>query len=74
MNGNFALQAGLHVKDAIFAEEVGGFGAATFANPIVVNAGNEDDPAVLALVRILNTAEVRDFINGKYEGAVVPVF
>jgi len=74
MNGNYALQAGLHVKDAILAEEVGGFGATTFANPIVVNAGNENDPAILALIKILNTAEVRNFINDKYEGAVVPVF
>jgi len=74
MNGNFALQAGLHVKDAIFAEYVGGFGANTFANPIVVNSGNENNPGILALIRVLNTDEVRNFINEKYEGAVVPVF
>jgi len=40
----------------------------------VVNAGNENNPAILALIKILNTAEVRNFINDKYDGAVVPVF
>jgi len=74
MNGNYALQAGLHVRDAIFAEDVGGFGANTFANPIVVKAGNENNPGILALIEVLNTAELRNFINDKYEGAVVPVF
>jgi len=74
MNGNYALQAGLHIRDAVFAEYVGGFGAETFANPIVVKAGNENDPGILALIRVLNTAGLRDFINDKYDGAVVPVF
>jgi len=74
MNGNYALQAGFHVRDAIFAEDVGGFGANTFANPIVVKAGNENNPGILALIRVLDTAELRNFINEKYEGAVIPVF
>jgi len=75
INGNYALQAGLHIGvDAVAVEDKESIGAVTFANPIVVKAGNENDAAVLALIRVLKSSEVRDFINEKYDGGVVPVF
>ena len=75
INGNFALQAGFNVgMDAVAVEDKESIGAVTYANPIVVKAGNESDPGVLALIEALKSDDVRDFINGKYEGAVVPVF
>ena len=75
INGNFALQAGLEMEtDSVAAEDKDSDSATTYANPIVVKAGNENKPGILALVKILNTSEVRDFINNKYEGRVVPVF
>jgi len=75
INGNYALQAGLHIgTDAVAVEDKESIGAVTFANPIVVKAGNENDPGVQALVSVLNTSDVRNFINGKYDGGVVPVF
>jgi len=75
INGNFALQAGLSMEtDSVAAEAKDSDSAITYANPIVVKAGNEKDPGILALIKVLNSSEVRDFINNKYEGRVVPVF
>jgi len=75
INGNYAIQAGLHIsRDAVAVEDKESIGAVTFANPIVVKAGNENDPRIIALINALNSAEVRDFINSKYDGGVVPVF
>lgn len=75
INGNFALQAGLNVgKDAVAVEDKESIGAVTFANPIVVKEGNENNPGVLALINALDSDDVRNFINEKYEGGVVPVF
>jgi len=75
INGNFALQAGLHLDtDAVAVEDKESIGAVTYANPIVVKAGHENDPGILALIKALDSDDVRDFINNKYQGAVVPVF
>jgi D-methionine transport system substrate-binding protein len=46
----------------------------TYANPIVVKAGHQTDPGILALINALNSDDVRNFINDRYDGAVVPVF
>jgi D-methionine transport system substrate-binding protein len=75
INGNYALQAGLHIgTDAVAVEDKESIGAVTFANPIVVKAGNENDPGILALIDALHSSDVREFINEKYDGGVVPVF
>ena len=75
INGNFALQSGLSLDtDAVAVESKDSDSATMYANPIVVKEGNEKDPGILALIKVLNTSEVRDFINNKYEGRVVPVF
>ena len=34
--------------------------------------GNEDDKGIKALVEALHSDEVKDFINDKYDGAVIP--
>jgi len=75
INGNFALQAGLEMgRDSVAAEDKDSISAQTYANYIVVKAGNENDERVQTLVRVLNSNEVRNFINEKYQGRVVPVF
>ena len=75
INGNFALQAGLQIDvDAVAVEDKDSLSATTYANPIVVKAGNENNPGIVALINALNSSDVRDFINNKYEGCVVPVF
>jgi D-methionine transport system substrate-binding protein len=75
INGNYALQAKLSIlTDTVAAEAKDSLSAMTYANPIVVKAGNENAPGILALIKVLNTDEVRNLINEKYEGFVVPVF
>ena len=74
INGNYAIQGGLKVADALASESVESESAQTYANVLVVKEGNENNPAILALVDALKTEEVRKFIEDTYEGAVVPMF
>ena len=74
INGNYAIQGGLKVADALASESVESESAQTYANVLVVKEGNENNPAILALVDALKTEEVRKFIEDTYEGAVVTMF
>lgn len=75
INGNYALQAGLNAgTDALAVEDASGDGAQTYANIICVKEGNENNPAIQALVEALTTPEMGEWISATYEGAVVPIF
>jgi len=75
INGNYALEAGFSsAKDALALEDASSEAAKTFANIIVVKEGHEKDPAVLALVKALQSDAVRDYINNTFNGNVLPVF
>ena len=74
INGNYALGAGLDITKVLASEDSSSKAARTYANVIVVKAGNEKDPAVLALVKALTSAETKKFIESEYKGVVVPVF
>ena len=75
INGNFALAAGLNASaDALAIEDASGDAAQTYANLLGVKAGRENDPAIQALVKALQSDAVRDYINATYSGAVVPIF
>ena len=71
INSNYALGAGLNpVEDALVIEAVD----SPYVNILVVREGNENNEAVQALVKALQSDTVRDFINSTYDGAVVPAF
>lgn len=73
LNGNYALEAGYVVsKDAIAYEQSDSEAAKTYVNIIVVKEGNEENEGVKALVDVLKSDEIKEFINNKYEGAVIP--
>ena len=75
INGNYALQAGFSsAADAIALEDPDSEAAKTFANIIVVKEGSENDPAVQALVKALQSDAVRDYINNTYNNNVLPSF
>lgn len=75
INGNVALQAGLNVaKDALATEDKESVAAQTYANILAVKAGNEENEGVKALVEALQSDVVKQFIEEKYEGSVVPTF
>lgn len=73
LNGNYALQAGFSVaKDALAYEKSDSEAAKTYVNVIAVKEGNEDSEKIQALVDVLKSDEIKDFINEKYDGAVIP--
>lgn len=74
VNGNFAIASGLKVADALATEAADSVAAKTYANIVVVREGDENSEKTQALVKALTTAEIKKFIENKYQGAVVPIF
>ncbi len=74
INGNYALDAGLKVSDALAAEKAESEAAQTYANILVVREGNENEVKVQALSKVLTSDAIRDYINNTYNGSVVPIF
>lgn len=73
LNGNYAMEAGLNVaKDALAYESSDSEAAETYVNVIVVNAGNEENEGVKALVEVLESDAITGFIESEYQGSVVP--
>ncbi len=72
VNGNYALSAGLSADDAIAFETSDSEAASTYANVLVVKEGNEDNEGVQALLKVLKSDEIKDYINDTYDGSVVP--
>lgn len=73
LNGNYALQAGFSVaKDAIAYETADSEAAQTYVNVIAVKEGNENAPGIQALVNVLKSDEIKQYINDTYDGAVIP--
>ena len=73
LNGNYALEAGFSVaKDALAYEQADSEAAKTYVNIIAVKEGNENSDKIKALVDVLKSDEIKDFINENYDGAVIP--
>ncbi|GID91804.1 MetQ/NlpA family ABC transporter substrate-binding protein [Amorphoplanes digitatis] len=72
INGNYAIETGLSpAKDAL-ALEAGQDNP--YANLVVVRAGDEGDARVVKLEKLLHSAEVKKFIEDKYQGSVLAAF
>lgn len=74
INANYALGAGLTTDDAVVYEAEDSEAAETMVNVIVVKAGNENSEKTQALVKAIQTDEVKQFILDTYKGAVQPKF
>ena len=73
MNGNYAMEAGYTVsKDALLYESADSDAAATYVNIIAVKEGNENADKIKALVDVLKSDEIKDYINANYNGGVIP--
>ena len=71
INTNYAMQVNLvPTKDALFMED----NTSPYVNILAVRDGDENRPEIQALIKALQSKEVKDFINEKYKGAVVPAF
>lgn len=67
-NTNKALEAGIDTSKYLFREDED----SPYANVIIVKEDRTDDPAIKALVEALRSDETRQFIEEKYNGAVIP--
>lgn len=73
LNGNYALQAGFSVaKDSIAYETSDSEAARTYVNVIAVKEGHENDEGIKALVEVLKSDEIKNYIIDTYDGAVIP--
>lgn len=72
INGNYALEAGLTPSEDALALESGENNP--YANVLTVLSGNENNPGIQELGQLLNSDEVRQFIEERYEGSVIPAF
>ena len=73
INGNYAIDAGLNVADALAIEDADGAAAAAYVNVVAVKEGNENNEAILALVEALKSDEISSWMEETYQGAVVPM-
>ncbi|MEV2245895.1 MetQ/NlpA family ABC transporter substrate-binding protein [Streptomyces sp. NPDC049970] len=72
INGNYAIEAGLKPgQDSLVLEKADGN---PYANFLAVKDGNEDDPRVQKLAKLLNSDEVKKFIEDTYKGSIIPAF
>jgi len=72
VNGNYAIEADLKpASDALVLESAKNN---PYGNFLAVKEGNEDDPRVKKLAKLLTSAEVKKFIEDKYAGSVIASF
>ena len=73
INGNYALAANISVSTALATEARDGDAALTYGNIIAVKNGEENDERVKALIEVLTSEPVKNWISEKYNGAVLPL-
>ena len=73
INGNYAIEGGLHVSQALAVEANDGLAAQTYGNIIATSPAKKDDAALKTLVEVLQGPEVKAYIEKTYDGAVVPL-
>ncbi len=74
INGNYAIDGGLSVGDALALEDANSLAAENYANIIAVKAGNEESEKTKALISAVLSDEVKKYIEDTYAGSVLPVF
>ena len=74
INGNYAIDAGLKVSDALAVEASDSEAAVTYGNVVAVRTGDESGEKATALVEALKSDTVKAFIEETYAGAVVAMF
>ena len=75
INGNYALEANLNPeKDALAAELADSDESYKYINYLVVKEGNEESTKTKALIAALQNDDVKNYIEEKYSGSVIPAF
>ncbi len=72
LNGNYARDSFLSVtKDALAYENADSSECDQYWNVLAVNEGNENDPRIQKLIEVLQSQEMKDFINNSYDGTAI---
>ncbi|MCI6844317.1 MAG: MetQ/NlpA family ABC transporter substrate-binding protein [Coriobacteriaceae bacterium] len=74
INGNYAIEAGFHVKDAVAVESKGGKAVEQYANYIVTTPEKKDDDRIAALVSVLTSDDFKQYLSDTYGQDVLPAF
>ena len=74
INGNYAIEAGYHVSDALARESSDSLAVEKYANIICVAKGSEDKKAVRALVEVLTSEDFKSYLEEHYGEDVLPAF
>jgi D-methionine transport system substrate-binding protein len=74
INGNYAIDAGLKISDALATEDASSVAATTYSNIVAVRKDDKDNEKTKALVEALTSDTAKKFMEDKYAGAVVPSF
>ncbi|WP_143319292.1 MetQ/NlpA family ABC transporter substrate-binding protein [Clostridium sp. HBUAS56010] len=74
INGNYAIEAGLKVSEALATEDAKSLAATLYSNIVAVRTGEDTSEKTKALVEALTSDSVKKYIEDTYEGAVVPSF
>ena len=72
INGNYASGAGIG-DTVLVTEDADSVAAQTYGNIVAVKEGNENNPAVLALVEALKSDAIKQYIKDNYNGIVMPM-
>lgn len=73
-NGNYAVEAGYHVKDVLAHEAADSAAVEQYASIICVAADKKDDENVAALLKVLQSDDVKAYLEKNYGQDVLPVF
>ncbi|MBY4798200.1 MetQ/NlpA family ABC transporter substrate-binding protein [Collinsella sp. AGMB00827] len=74
INGNYAIEAGYHVKDALLHEEAGSVAVEQYANIICTTPAHEHDEAITALVSVLQSEDFKTYLSQQFGQDVLPAF
>ena len=74
INGNYAIDAGLKVSDALAVEANDGTAASAYANVLAVSENNLNNERIIALYEALTSETIKKYINETYLGSVVALF
>ncbi|WP_058270105.1 MetQ/NlpA family ABC transporter substrate-binding protein [Olsenella massiliensis] len=74
INGNYAIDAGLHVSDALVVESAEGVAVKQYANYLVTTPANKDDERIKALVAVLTSDDFKKYLSETFDKDVLPAF
>ena len=74
INGNYAIEAGLHATDALVLEEASGVAFEQYANIICTSSNKANDERIAALVDVLKTDEFKQYLQENFGEDVQPAF